>query len=315
MSNRTRELYPGGEMTPVVMTAEDVYLAAYENQRTAVTAHGKAIAAIVPAEDLARLETWDAAGSWPADGNIVTEHEIPWTGTAARIEPSGYSALREAIKVARQRGDIPWLINPAGEKTAAIVPPERARGYDYPGREHRIKLAEPTPDLPASGNTTAGRNPGADVTSRLEALGVPAGAQVTIGQLTVLAGEITTGLADGYQEPETWTLTSLVARAAGLQGNDMARHAIFGLIRELAGPPAVLGTAGLLVPVPGQGVPDGRNAAPGGNTEPDAITRLAAVFGQLYRDGGNSLSRVIPAKPEGITIEQHIENWLRYGQQ
>lgn len=68
----------------------------------------------------------------------------------------------------------------------------------------------------------------ADVMASLET-------QVTIRQLISLAAGITTGLADSCQEPERWTLTTLIARATGLHG-DSARLAIFRLISEQAGP-------------------------------------------------------------------------------
>lgn len=50
-------------------------------------------------------------------------------------------------------------------------------------------------------------------------------ARVTIERLINLAAEITTGLADGYQMPDQWTLTTLIAWAAGLGlgGGDIAR--------------------------------------------------------------------------------------------
>jgi len=49
----------------------------------------------------------------------------------------------------------------------------------------------------------------------------------------------------------------------------------------------------------------------------DMTTRLALAFSTMLREGTLGLRWMnqagIGPKPEGVTLEQHMENWLRYG--
>ena len=125
-----------------------------------------------------------------------------------------------------------WAVRESGEPVPAWA--ERmARDYAtaHPGALARLDAAGQA-DTRAHTRDT-------DMDSQPDTVMASLETQVTIRQLTVLAAEITTGLADDCQEPEQWTLTTLIARAAGLHG-DPARFAIFRLISGQAGPAASL---------------------------------------------------------------------------
>jgi hypothetical protein len=81
-------------------------------------------------------------------------------------------------------------------------------------------------------------------------------ATVTIGELIREAAQITAGVADGYQKGEQWTLVTLIARAAGLEG-DMARFAVFRAITQ-AQDPEELARTGRLLAAPADN-PEGGN--------------------------------------------------------